>query len=134
MSAAYLLPISDREPLRWILHEQRTGFGEHRAREASALEIGDLVFLYTTRGCFRSPTRDRGRVIGRARVTAPVWRADPPPSFRGRDYPLMLDISVESLAPYRGGAELAPLVPNAHYVPGSADLECEDAPSASAAK
>jgi len=68
----YLLLIADREPLAWIISEQRTAFGEHRAREAEKLEPGDALLLYTTRGCFRNPTRDRGRVIGRATVTTPA--------------------------------------------------------------
>jgi hypothetical protein len=45
-----LLPIADREPLRWIVHEQRTAFAEHRAAEAAKLSPGDRLFLYTTRG------------------------------------------------------------------------------------
>jgi hypothetical protein len=56
---AYLLPIADREPLAWIVGEQKTAFAEHRTREAARLQEGDRLFLYTTRGCFRTPTRDR---------------------------------------------------------------------------
>lgn len=111
MAAAYLLPIADREPLAWILREQRTAFGEHRACEAQALEVGDVLFLYTTRGCFRNPTRDRGRVIGRALVKASARRARRPPSFGGREFPLVVELEIESLAPLREGLELAPLVP-----------------------
>jgi len=103
MAAAYLLPIADREPLAWILREQRTAFGEHRAREARALAIGDVLFLYTTRGCFRNPTRDRGRVIERATVTAAARRARRPPSFGGRDFPYVVELRIESLAPLREG-------------------------------
>jgi len=43
MPATYLLPIADREPLAWNLRERRTAFGEHRAREAEALEVGDAL-------------------------------------------------------------------------------------------
>lgn len=109
--SAYLLPIADREPLAWILREQRTAFGEHRARDALALEAGDVLFLYTTRGCFRNPTRDRGRVIGRAVVKAPAKRARRPPSFGDREFPYVVELEIESLAPLRHGLELAPLVP-----------------------
>jgi hypothetical protein len=107
----YLLPLADREPLAWILREQRTAFAEHRAREAAALESGDVLFLYTTRGCFRNPTRDRGRVIGRAVVAAPTKRARRAPTFGDRKYPYVVELSIESLAPFREGIELAPLVP-----------------------
>lgn len=108
--SSYLVPIADREPLAWIVREQRTAFAEHRAREAAALEPGDVLFLYTTRGCFRNPTRDRGRVIGGAVVTRPAKRSNRVPAFGGRDYPHVVELAIESLAPLRGGIELAPLV------------------------
>ncbi len=70
-----------------------------------------MLFLYTTRGCFRNPTRDRGRVIGRAVVKASARRARRPPSFGGREFPFVVELRIESLAPLREGLELAPLVP-----------------------
>ena len=111
MAASYLLPIADREPLAWIVREQRTAFGEHRAREAQALEAGDVLYLYATRGCFRNPTRDRGRVIGRATVASRAARARTPPTFGGRAFPFVVELRIEALAPLRQGLELAPLVP-----------------------
>jgi hypothetical protein len=105
-----LLPIADREALTWIVREQRTAFGEHRAREAEKLEPEDVLLLYTTRGCFRNPTRDRGRVIGRATVTAPVRRLAKPVVFGDREFPYIVEFRIESLAPRRKGVELAPLV------------------------
>jgi hypothetical protein len=111
MAAHYILPIADRAPLAWILREQRTAFGEHRAREAQALEFGDELFLYTTRGCFHNPTRDRGRVIGRAEVTTSATRAKRPPKFGDRKYPYVVELEITSLAPLREGLELAPLIP-----------------------
>jgi hypothetical protein len=110
-SRAYLLPIAEREPLRWIVAEQRTAFAEHRAADAARLAVGDRLFLYTTRGCFHNPTRDRGRVIGEARVTAPARRVTPPPSFNGVEYPHVVQLDIRSLAWLREGAELAPLIP-----------------------
>jgi hypothetical protein len=107
----YLAPIAGREPLAWILSTQQTAFGENRAREAQALEVGDVLFLYTTRGCFRNPTRDRGRVIGRATVKAQARRVGRPPSFSGRQFPYVIELEIGSLARLREGLELAPLVP-----------------------
>jgi hypothetical protein len=66
--ASYLMPIADREPLMWILHERRTAFPSYRRSDAERLAAGDRLLLYTTRGCFHNPTRDRGRVIGVATV------------------------------------------------------------------
>jgi hypothetical protein len=111
VARSFLLPIADREPLAWILREQRTAFSENRARDAAALEVGDVLYLYTTRGCFRNPTRDRGRVIGRASVVSRVKRASRPPRFGTRDYPWLVKFAIESLVPLHDGVELAPLVP-----------------------
>lgn len=118
MPRFYLLPIADREPLAWIVREQRTAFGENRAREAEALEVGDVLFLYATRGCFHNPTRDRGRIIGRAIVQSRAKQAPTPPSFGGRAYPYVVELEIETLAPLRQGLELAPLVTRlAHTFP-----------------
>lgn len=109
--SAYLLPIADRAPLAWIVAEQRTAFAAHRAREARALEPGDRLFLYTVRGCFRNPTRDRGRVAGLATVRASAESLARPVRFGEREYPLGVELAIELLAPLRAGVELAPLIP-----------------------
>jgi hypothetical protein len=107
----YLLPISDREPLAWILSASRTAFPPHRRREAEALEVGDKLLLYTTRGCFRNPTRDRGRVIGVATVARPARELARPVRFGDREFPIGLDLEIESLVSRGLGVELAPLIP-----------------------
>jgi hypothetical protein len=109
--ADYLPPIADREPLRWIVNEQRTAFAEHRAAGVARLEPGDRVFLYTTRGCFRNPTRDRGRVIARASVAAPARRLEAPVRFGDRESLHLVELEIETLAPFRQGLELVSLVP-----------------------
>jgi hypothetical protein len=109
--ADYLLPIADREPLAWIVCEQRTAFAEHRAAEVAALAPGDRLFLYTTRGCFRNPTRDRGRVCAEAWVAGPARRLEVPVRFGEREYPYLVELTIARLAPLRQGLELAPLVP-----------------------
>jgi hypothetical protein len=107
----YLLPIADREPLAWILDEQRTAFPSHRAREAEQLKPGDTLLLYTTRGCFRNPTRDRGRIVGDATVTERSGALRTPIHFGGREYPIGVRFRIERLAPRSTGVELSPLVP-----------------------
>ena len=108
--ADYLLPIADRDPLAWIISEQRTAVGTHRRREAERLTSGDRIFLYTTRGCFRNPTRDRGRVIGVARVTSAPRETSRPVSFGGREFPIEIPLRIECVARVGEGVELAPLV------------------------
>ena len=108
--ADYLLPIADRDPLAWIVAEQRTAVSERRRREAEALEPGDRLFLYTTRGCFRNPTRDRGRVIGIAEITRRARELAEPIRFGVRDYPIEIALRIDSLAPLGTGVELTPLL------------------------
>jgi hypothetical protein len=109
-TATYLLPIADREPLIWILRERRTAFPIYRRREAEQLTRGDLLLLYTTRGCFHNPTRDRGRVIGVASVKRPPSELTEPIRFGEREFPIGVDLVFEALAPRGEGVELAPIV------------------------
>lgn len=106
----FLLPIADREPLAWILAEQRTAFPPWRAREAEEIGPGDRLLLYTTRGCFHNPTRDRGRIIGLATVTASSSKLRNPVRFGDREYTVGVPFAIERLAPLRQGVELSPLV------------------------
>lgn len=108
--SAYLLPLAAREPLEWVLREQRTALPRHRAGEAKKLNQGDRVFLYATRGCFGNPTRDRGRIIGLATVTNTASELDDPMRFAGREFPVGVGLRIERLARRREGVELAPLV------------------------
>jgi hypothetical protein len=109
--ASFLLPISDRDALAWILREQRTALPEHRRSDASKVEPGDRLLLYTTRGCFRNPTRDRGRVIGVATVSGKPHDLDEPVYFGERKFAIGIDFALEELVPRDAGVELAPLVP-----------------------
>lgn len=106
----FLLPIADREPLAWIVTEQRTAFPPWRERDAERLAPGDRLLLYTTRSCFRNPTRDRGRLIGVATVTSHSAKLRTPVSFGSRTYNVGVSFVIDSLAPARGGVELSPLV------------------------
>ena len=115
--SSYLLPIADREPLTWIVTEQRTAFPLGRAREAERLERGDRLFLYSTRGCFRNPTRDRGRVIGIATVIARASELEEPVRFGDREFPIGVKLTIELLAPLREGVQLAPLVERLELFP-----------------
>ncbi|MDO8147498.1 hypothetical protein Q6350_03550 [Isoptericola sp. b515] len=105
-----LLVIGDREALGWILTESRTAFPAARRAEVANLAPGDEVFLYTTRGAFKNPTRDRGRVIGAARVAGAVSDLDPPIRFGPREFPWGCDLEIGPVAPFGHGVELAPLV------------------------
>lgn len=105
-----LLVLGERAALAWVLTEQRMAFPAHRAREADALRPGDPLLLYTTRGCFHNPTRDRGRVMGEATVAGPARRLATPVAFGDHEFPIGCDLVIERIAPFGRGVELAPLV------------------------
>lgn len=108
--SAWLLPIADREPLRWIVAEQRTAFGARHQQEAARLRPGDTLLLYTTRGCFHNPTRDRGRIAGRAEIRTVVQELPEPVRFDAREFPLGVEFRIDLLAKPREGVALADVV------------------------
>lgn len=110
MSTAYLLILGDREAIAWVLREQRMAFPATPRAEVAALAAGDRLYLYSTRGAWHNPTRDRGRVIGTAQVESPVRALDEPLEIAGRTFHSECALSVRSLAPYPHGVELQPLV------------------------
>ncbi|MFC9162822.1 hypothetical protein ACFTZ8_18560 [Streptomyces fungicidicus] len=81
MSSSHLLIIGDRAALSCVVTEQRMAFPAGGTKVARMLEEGDEIFLCTTRGCFRNPTRPLGRVIARASLTTPVRALDEPVVF-----------------------------------------------------
>lgn len=113
-----LLVISDREPLSWLLTEQRWALTAGRASKAPA--EGDELLLYTTRGCYRNPTRDRGLVMGRALVTSEPQELHRPVSFRDREFSTGFDVKVTGVAPLHTGVELAPLAGSLAFLPDRA--------------
>ena len=117
MSRSYLLVIGDAKPLAWVLAEQRMAFPSLRRSRAAALEIGDELFIYTTRGCFHNPGRDRGLVIGLALVSSDVRDLAKTVVFSEHRYTSGCTIDIQGIAPLREGVELRPLVPQLHAFP-----------------
>ncbi len=108
--ATYLLVISDREALGWIVSEQRMAFSSPSRPYVRSVAPGDTLLLYTTRGCFKNPTRDRGRIIGQATVEGSMRTLEEPVRFAGRTFPVGCRISVHGLVPLGQGIELVPLL------------------------
>src|SRR5438445_169104 len=81
---SYLLVLGERVAVAWVLTQRRMAFPELRRTAAARLSRGDAVFIYTTRGCWHNPTRDRGVVIGQARIQSRPSRVDPALEIAGR--------------------------------------------------
>jgi hypothetical protein len=109
--------IGDAQPLAWVLAEQRMAFPALRKSRAAALEIGDELFIHTTRGCFHNPKRDRGRVIGLALVSSDVRDLAEPVVFGERRYTSGCTLDIRGVAPLHDGVELRLLVPQLHAFP-----------------
>ncbi|MDC2953020.1 hypothetical protein PO587_00955 [Streptomyces gilvifuscus] len=120
MPSTHLLIIGDRAALSWVLTEQRMAFPAGRSKAARALEEGDEIFLYTTRGCFGNPTRDLGRVIGRATVASSVRVLEEPVVFGERSFTEGCRLAVSGLARFREGLVLRELVPRLSVFPDPA--------------
>lgn len=115
--ASYLLVLGEREAIAWVLREQRMAFPSTPRPEVTRLAPGDELLIYTTRGAFHNPARDRGRIAGRTVVTTPVTALDTPVEIAGRTFPRGCDLRIDSLAPWNQGPELAPLVPHLDAFP-----------------
>jgi hypothetical protein len=104
---AYLNIVSDREAIHWILSRQSTAFGSGRLAAGRALEPGDRLFIYATRGAWRNPTRHRGRVIAVAEVAAEPRALEAPLMVAGREFVLEVPLRIDRVAPYPSGVVLA---------------------------
>ena len=84
-----------------------------------ALEIGDELLIYTTRGCFHNPRRDAGRVMGLANVTTQVRDLDEPVVFGERRYTSGCALAIQGVAALHEGVKLSPLVSELHVFPNA---------------
>lgn len=114
---SYLLILGEREAVAWVLRESRMAFPPTRRAEIDQLDVGDDLYVFTTRGCWHNPGRDRGRVIGHAEVTSAVEGFDEPVTIAAREFTRGCDLRIDALARYLDGVELAPLVPRLDAFP-----------------
>ena len=120
MPSAHLLIIGDRAALSRLATEQRMAFPAGRAKAARALGEGDEVLLCATRGCFGNPTRDLGRIVGRATIASPVRVLNEPVVFNERSYSEGCHLKVSGLTPFREGLVLRDSVPRLSVFPAPA--------------
>lgn len=115
--STHLLVIGDSIGLVWVLKNSRMAFPPGRGGQARKLEPGDELLLYTTRGCFHNPTRDRGQVVGEMTVLSAPATLERPLELAGRTFTVSCELQFKSLAPRGEGVELAPLVDDLRTFP-----------------
>ena len=101
-----LLLLGTPEGLAYVLRERQMAFPPTRHIQ---LEVGDQVLLYTTRGVFRNPPRDRGRIYT-AEVASPVTSLTSQRQIGGRVYTSGCQLKITGLAPLDKGVVLADIV------------------------
>jgi hypothetical protein len=119
MARSHLLVLAEVTALAWVLAEQRMAFSAHSRSSAMTLEMEDELFLYTTRGCYHNPTRDRGRIIGIAAVKSAIRDLPEPVVFGERRYISGCSLSIEEIASFRNGLEFGPMVSDLHTFSGA---------------
>lgn len=120
MADSHLIIISDRTALSWVLTKQRMAFPALRARAAHAINEGDEVLLYSTRGCFGNPTRDMGCVLGHATISSAVRLLPEPVIFGERSFTEGCVLTIHGLAPFREGLVLRDYVDRLNVFPDPA--------------
>lgn len=119
--AAYLLILGDRAGLAWVLTHQQMAFrGGAQSSGADALNAGDELLIYTTRGCFNNPTRDVGRVAGLAVVAEETRTLDRPVAIGRREFSRACRFELRSLAPRGTGVALNEQVDSLEVFPDPA--------------
>lgn len=103
----YLMMLGTGRGLAYVMRERKMAFPPTRRIR---LEVGDRLLLYTTRGVFGSPSRDRGRVVGTAQITSPIIPFDKERHIAGRAYSSGCDLDISGLAPLDQGIVLADIV------------------------
>jgi hypothetical protein len=103
----YLTVLGTRRGLAYVLREEKMAFP---ATRPISLSVGDRLLLYTVRGIFGDPGRERGRVVASAEVASPVVPLEPRLRLAGQEYISACDLRITGLAPLGAGVVLAELV------------------------
>jgi hypothetical protein len=99
--------LATRRGLAYVMRERKMAFPPTRRIR---LDVGDRVFLYTTRGVFGNPSRDRGQVVGTAEVASPIVPLKQRRHLAGREYASECDLKITGLVALGEGIVLADIV------------------------
>ena len=103
----FLLILGDVDELAYVLREHRLAFAPRRR---IPLTRGDIVFLYTSRRIFRTPSTGRGLIIGRAEIISDIEKFGSGLRIADRIYTAGCRLVITGLVPLGEGVELRQIV------------------------
>ena len=115
----YLLVLADGVAVRWVLENSQFAFTAASQTKSKRLEVGDTLFLVTTRRCWGNPDQDTTRIIGISTVTGPVNDYREPVRISQREFVCGCPLTIQTLAPIGSGADLSALAPQLETFGGS---------------
>ncbi|MBP2322660.1 hypothetical protein JOF56_003045 [Kibdelosporangium banguiense] len=74
------------------------------------MKVGDDIFIYTSRGCYHNTSRDRGLLVGQAKLANKPKLLDRPVVIGPRKFAYACKLQILGMAPLRKGVELASVV------------------------
>jgi uncharacterized protein YjeT (DUF2065 family) len=106
-NSSYLLLLATSSGLAYVMRERKMAFPPTRRIR---LGVGDRLLLYTTRGIFSNPIRDRGRVVGTAEVASQILPLETHRLIAGRTYTSECELRLTGLATLGQGVVLSNIV------------------------
>lgn len=103
--------LGNRTAMEWVIDRGRMAVGP-RVRTLPA--IGDRLVLYTSRGAFHNPTRDRAQILALG-----VTSSEPDNRrvvVAGAAYARSFAIDIDVMAEPRRGLDFLPLVPRLDFI------------------
>lgn len=110
-SVPWLIVLGDRDAIDWVVANGRMAVSD---KVRTLPEPGERVALYTTRGAYRNPTRDRSQIIGLGRVTGKAVRRDI--NVAGKTYAASFPIGIDAITESRQGLPFEPLVEHLTFI------------------
>lgn len=106
--------VGSRSALEYILDKQVMAF--RSSVKTEVLSAGMRFAIYTTRGAYGNPSKDRSQVLAIGRLVSGV--TDQPHSIGNELFPQSCQLRIEARLPWRNGLAFDPLVDELAFVGG----------------
>lgn len=109
----WLVVVSDKAALHWILAKEKMGFRAHVP--VGAVRAGDRFGLYVSRSAHRNPGRDEAQIVALGRFADAI--GDEPVEVAGELYPWSVGLVIDTRFEPRQGLPFRSLVGRLELVP-----------------